>query len=119
MRYGSAIHQIQDTMRCAKPEIGQGCTTLGWTDRHAGTVVALGPESKSQPGFPTWVEVQQDHAKRIDSNGMSESQAYEFAPNPDAARQRFTLRKEGAYRIKGGDRRVMFGHREEYYDYSF
>ena len=57
--------------------IGNGATAYFWSDRHACTVVEIINRNKKR-----YVVVQQDHAKRTDRNGFSESQTYEFTPNP-------------------------------------
>lgn len=119
MRYGSFTNHVYDTARCVAPAVGMGATLLSWSDRHPATVVAVGPQSKAQPGLPTWVEVTEDEAKRTDSNGMSECQSYEFTTRPDGHRTRYTLRPGGVYRVKGGDRRILFGRRDKYHDFSF
>jgi len=56
--------------------IGNGATAYFWSDRHACTVVEIINRNKKR-----YVVVQQDHAKRTDRNGFSESQTYEFTPN--------------------------------------
>lgn len=118
-KYGSLTNHLTDGMTCAAPTVGEAATMLSWTDRHPGTVVAVGPMSKAQPGLPTWVDVQEDTAIRTDDNGMSECQRYTYERNPSGSVTRYTLRPRGQYRRKGGDTRVMFGRREKYHDYSF
>lgn len=95
------------------PKVGDGCTEYCWTDRHAYTVV----EVRS----PCRVVVQQDKATRIDKNGMSESQTYEFTPNPKAGKVLLSRRKDGRWRRVGSAKGNVFsfGSRDEYRDYSF
>jgi L-2-hydroxyglutarate oxidase LhgO len=97
------------------PAVGMGATLLGWTDRHPATIVAVGPNAR-------WVDAQDDDYKRIDKNGMSESQEYEFSPNPKAPIVRYSLRKDGGY-VRVGDSmsgaRLRIGDRDCYYDFSF
>lgn len=112
---GSLINHLMSREASKVPAVGDGATMLGWTDRHAATVVEVSASGKK-------VVVQQDHAKRIDNNGMSESQSYEYSPNPNGSRDVYTLRKDGSYTRRGdtlGGRQLLIGHREEYYDYSF
>lgn len=98
------------------PKVGDGATYGCWTDRHAGTVIKV-----SKSGKTVWVQA--DHAKRVDKNGMSEMQTYEYSPNPEGHIIVFTLRNDGRYNEKGCARgygnRVGFGHRNAYHDYSF
>lgn len=102
------------------PEVGMGATSLHWTDRHACTIVAISTSLKR--GLPTWVDAQRDTATRKDSNGMSECQDYEYAANPNASIQRYTLRKNDRY-VRMGDsirgQSLLVGSRREYHDFSF
>jgi hypothetical protein len=72
--------------------------------------------------------VQEDNAKRIDKNGISESQSYEYTPNPNGPIRFFRMKNnmwESVYidadtnRFKKGVGGIVLGHREEYYDFSF
>ena len=62
-------------------------------------------------------QLDQDYAERLDKNGMSESQQYEYRPNPNGRIHVFRLTKRG-WRNKAGNG-LMIGKRERYYDYSF
>lgn len=93
-----------------QPSVGMGITVLMWTDRHAGTITRVSPSGKT-----FWF--QEDIATRTDKNGMSDSQSYEFMPNPDASIQCARLTKSGAYKCNGTQIRV--GDRDAYHDYSF
>jgi hypothetical protein len=94
-----------------------GATEYCYTDRNAWTVVWVSPNKKT-------IILTRDSYKRIDSNGMSESQEYEFTSdmNPENGRKA-TLRKNGQWRwqgdsIKNGNG-IVLGHRDRYYDFSF
>lgn len=108
-----------------EPEVGMGATILAWTDRYAATIVSFFRERGT-----LYVVVQSDHAKRTDTNGMSECQNYDYAPNPNGAKYWFRRGKTGAWqsvffneqtnrwnKIDGCGLRI--GEREEYYDFSF
>jgi hypothetical protein len=107
------------------PEVGMGVTILSWTDRHAGTIIGV-----SEYPHPT-VWVRQDKATRTDKNGFSESQTYDYEPNPDGALYRFRFRnnrweeirlndKTGRWnKCEGGGMGLRIGEREEYWDPSF
>lgn len=90
-----------------------GCTLLYWSDRHAATIIEVINERR--------IVVQRDNAVRTDNNGMSESQEYTFTPNPEAAREEFTLRKNGR-RVRKGEsingNALAIGYRKEFYDFS-
>ena len=55
------------------PYVGMGATLLSWSDRHAGTIVETFTKNGS-----LYIKVQEDKAIRVDKNGMSESQSYEY-----------------------------------------
>lgn len=109
MQHGSLVNQLSGSV-VAQPEVGMGATLLMWSDRYPFTVVKVSPSGKT-----LWA--QEDEAVRVDSNGMSDSQAYTFKPNPDARTLRFSLRKSGQWRGPAG--RLALGYRSRYYDYSF
>lgn len=102
-------------MENIKPQVGMGATIGHWTDRTACTIIGVSASGRE-------VRVREDNAKRIDKNGMSECQDYEYSPNLDGCVSTFTLRKNGRYVQKGSDMRgtsLWVGHRRQYYDYSF
>jgi len=112
--------------------IGNGATAYFWSDRHACTVVEIINRNKKR-----YVVVQQDHAKRTDRNGFSESQTYEFTPNPKGRKfisevidietedgqlgfilePRVFNPKTNRFRKEGT--RIGLGQRSEYWDPSF
>jgi hypothetical protein len=98
---------------CGKPKVGEGATVFWYTDRTAATVVRVAKSGKT-----AWI--QGDFAVRADKNGMSESQEYTYKPNPDAKIERVSLRKDGQWRTAGKHgKKVAFGARRAYHDYSF
>ncbi len=96
--------------------IGAGATIRGYTDRYAATVIEV---SKSK----TRITTRRDHAKRTDTNGMSEIQTYEFSPDEHGREETFTLRKNGKWHCKGTPLKdqyiVVIGVRDHYFDFSF
>ena len=92
--------------------VGMGCTRIYWSDREAYTVVAVSASGKT-------AVVQRDHAVRIDSNGMSDMQSYEYSPNPDAARETIRLTSKGWKFAGPHGSRVLMGTRRAYHDFSF
>ena len=121
---GSLVNHIYSRSTTKEPiTIGMGCTLLSWSDRHPATVIDIFTKGKF-----SYVAVQDDDAKRIDTNGISESQDYEYTRNPNGAIRYFRLKNdtwESVYidpdtnRFKKGCGSICFGIREEYYDYSF
>lgn len=100
----------------ATPTIGEGATISFYSDRKAGTVIAVSPSGKH-------ITIQLDDAVRIDNNGMSESQTYEFTPNTNNGTLDFSLRKDGRFHEVGAKMyegaRCFIGNRSAYYDFSF
>jgi hypothetical protein len=109
------------------PFVGMGATILHWTDRSAATIIKV----ETIRGV-TYVTTQDDNAVRKDANGMSESQDYEYLPDPmgrvrvfkkhpksgfwkfcllNSATGRYVQQKHGSG--------LKIGVRDEYYDYSF
>lgn len=113
--FGNLSNRIQESPSSITPEVGMGCTILMYSDRHAATIV----EVKS----PRLIVIQRDTATRKDKNGMSESQEWEFTPNPSAEREEVSLRKNGRWMLANGRMSngtvVRIGERDEYYDFGF
>ena len=124
---GSLTNHLYSRMTKNMPEpvVGMGATLLSWTDREAATIVQV---VKLKNGG--WiVAVTEDTAKRIDSNGFSESQEYEYTSNPDGARTCFRYEDgkgwrqvretdKGRWKLTGG-KGLLIGAREKYHDFSF
>jgi hypothetical protein len=111
---GSLMNNIAANSKYPDPVVGMGATRLSWTDRDPFTIVEV-IDART-------IVVQEDEARRIDRNGMSECQTYEFTPDPDARRVTLTFRKNGRWVEKGspmGGTPYAVGHREKYHDYSF
>lgn len=117
---GSLINNIYANSEYPRPQVGMGATELMYTDRHACTIVEV---RCNKAGEPRTIVVQRDCANRTDANGMSESQSYEYTPNPDGAKDVVTLRKNGRWVKQGESAKsgasFAIGARREYHDYSF
>lgn len=102
------------------PVVGEGATILMYTDREAYTVVDFNPKKKE-------VRIQKCNPKRIDNFGMSESQIYDYSEHDDYFKNlkyRYNNWYEvyfDAYQDKEvySKVRILFGVRDEYYDFSF
>jgi hypothetical protein len=97
------------------PIVGMGATILGYSDRHAATVVRVSKNGRE-------IDVVEDVSTRIDKNGMSEDQEYEYSSG-NGSPMTFTLRKNNRW-VRGGESmrhgsRLTLGVRDSYYDYSF
>ena len=112
---------------------GTHATQHSGSDRYPYEVVSHTTfTSGKKAGLVKTVELRPLDAKRTDSNGMSESQRYEFTSNPDAETMtvRAHYRKDGTllglaaetYRSGGVTHPispVVIGKARMYYDFSF
>ena len=115
---GSFINMMMSN-NSTVPEVGKGATVLSWTDRHAYEVIEVSDDKKR-------VVVQQYNAKRIDGNGMSDSQEYEYKElNP---KKEVIVWRWGAWRWERDKLlmkriyskiNIVWGEKREYYDYTF
>jgi len=94
------------------PEIGMGVTISVGSDRYPGTIIDVSPSKKK-------ITFQHDSYKRIDSNGMSELQEYEYHQDPNGSIEQASLRKNGRWMIVHGKTPVSIGVRNHYHDFSF
>jgi hypothetical protein len=113
MAHGSLHNTLYDRATGdVTPVVGMGATRIFWSDRHAATIIAV-----SRTGHK--VTVQDDTATRTDKNGMSDAQSYDYAPNPNGPTAVYTRRKDGTYRERGGQGRLLINVRFHYHDFSF
>jgi hypothetical protein len=125
---GSMVNHLYSRMvlNAPKVKVGDGATLLSWTDRHAGTVI----EVLEKKGDVAFIRVQMDNAKRIDGNGFSENQEYEYTPNLEGPIYVFKREKDGRWSEcskntvtgrwnKRDGHGLRVGVRESYHDFSF
>ncbi len=95
------------------PTVGEGATILMWTDRHAYTVTEVSKDGKK-------VTIRRDKAVRTDGYGMSDAQQYRYEAGDDCDIVKIAYRW-GYWRnaTSNGKVNIVFGIRNEYYDYSF
>lgn len=104
-----------------EPEVGMGATLLAWTDRYPATIVAVEGNI---------ITVREDNSRRVDHNGMSETQDYEFTPNPDGYESNYRREKDGTWSLvvknettgrwnKRSGNGLRIGSRDKYHDFSF
>jgi hypothetical protein len=113
MGYGSLQNLIAGNS-APEPEVGMGATEICWTDREPYTIIAVHSATR--------ITVQRDDYKRTDGNGLSETQFYEFIPNPNGGTEDLRRAADGRWYTKGGKargRRFVIGHRSKYHDFSF
>lgn len=101
--------------------VGDGVTLNYYSDEEAATVIEIDPKGR-------WIKVQEDKAIRTDSNGMSESQTYEFERNPSGRIHTFYKTRHKGITLFTNTGRSTYGdygiwlslkQRRCYFDYSF
>ena len=114
MQTASFINTVYGLSTNPAPEVGMGATLCFWTDRRAGTVIAVTPKT---------LTVREDRAIRTDGYGMSDCQTYRYEPNEEGRIYEFSLRKNGRWVQRGysiGSGTILrLGSRETYHDYGF
>jgi len=126
---GSVFNHIDSRSVRGEPEpyVGMGATVLHWTDRSAATIIAVETIRNV-----VYVTTRDDNAVRKDKNGMSESQDYDYLPDPDGSIRVFKKHPKtgfwkfcvfntetGRYVQQKHGSGLKIGVRDEYYDYSF
>lgn len=103
-----------NTITPLDPMIGMGATINFYSDSKAATIIQITHNGRR-------IVLRQDKATRVDHNGISESQKYNYEEDLDGAIYIATLRKDGRYRLVGATSgsTITLGIRREYFDYSF
>lgn len=94
------------------PEVGMGATIQYYSDRHAATIIQITHNGNR-------LILQEDLSIRSDTNGMSESQTYEFTTDQKGTVHIATKRKDNTFRLIGQRTLVHVGYRSTYHDFSF
>jgi hypothetical protein len=98
MRLGTQTNSVVNHLHARgvigqpEPTIGMGVTILGWSDRHPGTIVEIFTIGKN-----TAIRVQADDYKLVSGSTQSESQGYEFTPNPNGSKSVFMREADGTW----------------------
>lgn len=112
--YGSLINRLCEGGN-VKPEVGMGVTEYYYTDREPWEIVAVRDERH--------ITVRELDYKRIDNNGMSDCQKYEYYSNPNNVTAELFFTKQGVWRERIGRslgcNKFSVGTASKYYDYSF
>ena len=115
--YGSLNNRFMERTRGAKPEVGMGVTECLWSDRHPYEIIEVKDDRHITIRALNW--------KRIDKNGMSECQEYEYFSNPHGTVYTLYKNKKGIWVRRVGKNGVdkssgwYIGKAEEYYDFTF
>lgn len=97
----------------SEPIVGMGVTINFYSDSKAATLIQVTHKGKR-------IVLQQDKSIRVDNNGISETQTYNYETDTNGTIYIATLRKDGRYRLVGATgSTITLGVRREYYDYSF
>ena len=101
--------------------IGDGVTLNYYSDEKPATVIEIDPKGK-------WIKVQMDIAKRIDKNGMSDCQEYEYFRDENGYIRTFYKTRIKDYTLFTDTGRSTYDSygiylslkvRRKYFDYTF
>lgn len=113
--YGSITNRIDEGHTFTdKIEVGTGVTEMCYSDRHPYEVVEIIDKRH--------LMIRRMNSKRIDNNGQSECQEYEYSSNLNATPIKIFKSKTGWREQRGrklGSTRYAVGFMEEYYDPCF
>jgi hypothetical protein len=137
----SLINHLQSRAVIGQPEptIGMGVTLLSWTDRNAGTIVAIEKDKQGR----VMIHVTEDDSRVISGSSFDGSADYAYTPRPDGHRYTFRRNDDGMWqevyqkvldydddgnvakrstrwsKVSGGGKGLRIGERETYRDPSF
>ena len=107
---------VDDTL-----EVGDGVTLIYYSDEVPATVIEIDSKGK-------WIKVQNDKAKRIDNNGMSDCQDYKIERDENGRIQTFYKTRKKEYTLFTNTGKFTYDNygiylllkvRRKYYYYSF
>ena len=115
--YGSINNRIDERVKSEEPKVGMGVTHYGWSDRYPYEITKVIDDRH--------LEIRRLDYKRIDNNGMSECQEYEYFSNENNPIERLYKNKNGRWVRRVGKNGVdnyggwRIGTAEYYYDFTF
>ena len=115
--YGSLSNRVLERTISPEPEVGMGVTECMWSDREPWEIIEVKDARH--------ITIRRLDASRVDNNGMSECQEYEYKSNPNNATARLYKNKKGRWVRRIGRNGVdsssgwCVGYADKYYDYSF
>lgn len=114
--YNFTTHKYEETFVDVEYKVGDGATICYYSDREPATIIEISEDGKI-------VKVQEDKAVRTDTNGMSDSQDYDYFRNENGTIHTFKRNRKGFYTDNGKatdyGTKLGFGYRRKYFDYSF
>ena len=114
--YGSLDNRLLENAAMPTPVVGMGATEICYSDRHPFEIIEVKDARHITVRALDW--------KRVDDNGMSDSQEYEYISNPNNHTANLFLTKQGKWRERYpagnlGCNCFYIGEAERYYDYCF
>ena len=94
------------------PKVGEGATILYWSDRDAYEVLNTSLDGKR-------VLIDKYREKRTDNLGMSDHQEYAYDELIGAPQWIVYKYNSWRYENTGGKLNIIFGVKQQYYDFSF
>lgn len=95
------------------PIVNMGATLCSGSDRYPYTIIEVSENGKT-------ITMQQDKHKRIDKNGLSENQEYEYTRDTNGNIIKVSLRKDGKWKEIGNKYHIVIvGHKEKYINPSY
>lgn len=90
--YGSLNNRFEEGQNFAgEIKVGCGVTEYGWSDRHPYEVIEVEDQKH--------IVIRAMDYKRIDKNGMSDAQTYEYISNPNNRTYKLVLRNNVWYKV--------------------
>lgn len=92
---GSVINHLHSRAVIGQPEptVGMAVTMLAWTDRHAGTIVAV----ETDKNGTVYVHATRDAYTVTSGSEADGSAEYTYTPNPDGGRYTFRREADGKW----------------------
>lgn len=115
--YGSVNNRVMERATSPVPVVGMGVTQCYWSDREPWEIIEVKDERH--------IVIRKLDTNRVDKNGMSECQDYEYISNELNEVKRLYKTSSGKWVERIGRNGVdkstgwYVGYAEKYYDYSY
>jgi hypothetical protein len=113
--FGSINNRLLENSKMPEPQVGMGVTECLYSDRSPYEIIEVKDARHITVRALDW--------KRVDQNGASDCQDYEYFSNPENHTAELFLTKQGQWRQRFGRRLGVtcfyIGSAERYYDFSF
>ena len=112
---GSLQNRLMELWKTPEPVVGMGVTECQWSDRTPWEIIQVIDDRH--------IIVRELDAKRVDRNGLSEMQEYEYSSNPENRTAKLFMTKQGHWREcvgrSLGCTKFVLGRAEKYWDPTF